>query len=140
MDHDAHLLGLILDAGRAIVIAANKWDGLSGPKRTQVKRVLDRKLHFIDYATVRSISALHGSGLAELNDIDLTAALRWAGGCCETQRRRRCSVLDRNRRAGARDEKRASQRQARSYAPGRHVILEILRAICLILLGLTEDH
>jgi GTP-binding protein len=65
-DHDAHLLGLVLDAGRAIVIAANKWDGLSGSQRTQVKRELDRKLHFIDFATVRSISALHGSALAEL--------------------------------------------------------------------------
>jgi GTP-binding protein len=65
-EHDAHLLGLVLDAGRAVVIAANKWDGLAGDQRAQVRSDLDRRLRFVDFARVLMISALHGSGLAEL--------------------------------------------------------------------------
>jgi len=65
-DQDAHLLGLVLDAGRAVVIAANKWDGLDGSWRTRVRTEMDRKLRFVDFAPVLTISALHGSGLGEL--------------------------------------------------------------------------
>ena len=65
-DQDAHLLGLVLDAGRAVVIAANKWDGLEGSWRTRVRAEMERKLRFVDFAPVLTISALHGSGLTEL--------------------------------------------------------------------------
>ena len=65
---DAHLLGLVLDAGRAVVIAANKWDGLDGEQRARVRADLDRRLRFVDFARIIMISALHGSGLAELLD------------------------------------------------------------------------
>lgn len=67
-EHDAHLLGLVLDAGRAVVIAANKWDGLTGDQRAQLRSELDRRLRFVDFARILMISALHGSGLAELLD------------------------------------------------------------------------
>ncbi len=65
-DQDASLLGMILDSGRALVIAVNKWDGLENDQREWVKRELERKLRFIDYAKIHFISALHGSGVGNL--------------------------------------------------------------------------
>ncbi len=65
-DQDLHLLGHIVQAGRALVIAVNKWDGLSSEQRQRIKRELERKLVFCDYARRITISALHGSGLKEL--------------------------------------------------------------------------
>jgi GTP-binding protein len=65
-DQDAHLLGFILDAGRALVIAVNKWDGLSQDQRSRVKSELDRKLKFCDFAEVLYVSALHGTGVGNL--------------------------------------------------------------------------
>lgn len=64
--HDAHLLGLIAERGRAMVIAVNKWDGLERNQRSVVQREITRKLPFLDYAPLHCISALHGSGLGEL--------------------------------------------------------------------------
>ncbi|MDH5693924.1 MAG: GTP-binding protein, partial [Gammaproteobacteria bacterium] len=63
---DAHLLGYIVDAGKALLIAVNKWDGLAPGEKEQVKKELDRKLTFVDYASVHTISALHGSGVGHL--------------------------------------------------------------------------
>jgi len=65
-DQDANLLGIVLDSGRALVIAANKWDGLEPEHRNQVRYHLRRKLHFIDFVDVHFISALHGSGVGNL--------------------------------------------------------------------------
>ncbi len=65
-DQDSTLLGHILDAGRALVIAVNKWDGLSVSEREHCKDMLDRKLGYVKFARRVTISALHGSGLAEL--------------------------------------------------------------------------
>ncbi|MBT8445803.1 MAG: GTP-binding protein, partial [Gammaproteobacteria bacterium] len=65
-EQDASLLGLILDSGRALVIAVNKWDGLDDYAREQVRRQLSRKLHFIDFAETLFISALHGTGVGHL--------------------------------------------------------------------------
>jgi len=65
-EQDAHLLGLVLDAGRAVVIAANKWDGLETDQRRHVREEMDRRLRFVDFATIVTISARHGSGLGEL--------------------------------------------------------------------------
>ena len=65
-DQDANLLGHVLDAGRALVIAVNKWDGLDQTHKEQVRYNLTRKLHFIDFAKVHFISALHGSGVGNL--------------------------------------------------------------------------
>jgi GTP-binding protein len=65
-DQDAHLLGFILDVGRALIIAVNKWDGLDPDQRQRVKQELDRRLQFVDFAQVRFISALHGTGVGEL--------------------------------------------------------------------------
>ncbi len=65
-DQDASLLGLIVDSGRALAIAVNKWDHLDPDTRTQVKRDLDRRLGFLDFAKIHFISALHGTGVGEL--------------------------------------------------------------------------
>ena len=65
-DQDATVLSAILDAGRALVIAINKWDGLSDYQRQQAEDMLSRKLAFVDWAEAVRISALHGSGLREL--------------------------------------------------------------------------
>ncbi|WP_069471323.1 ribosome biogenesis GTPase Der [Candidatus Marithrix sp. Canyon 246] len=65
-DQDANLLGNVLDSGRALIIAVNKWDDLDASKREQVRYNLNRKLHFIDFATTHFISALHGKGIQTL--------------------------------------------------------------------------
>jgi len=65
-EQDLSLLGLVLESGRALVIAINKWDGLSEATREQVRRDLDRRLRFVDFAEMRTISALHGSGVGNL--------------------------------------------------------------------------
>jgi len=67
-DQDVHLLGLVVESGRSVVIAVNKWDGLQNDKRDQIHRELDRKLKFIDYAETIFISALHGTGVGDLYD------------------------------------------------------------------------
>jgi GTPase len=65
-DQDASVLGAVLDAGRALVVAVNKWDGLSTYQREQVEALLSRKLAFVPWAEPVRISAKHGSGLREL--------------------------------------------------------------------------
>ena len=65
-EQDAHIAGYILEAGRALVIAVNKWDGLDDYTRTTVKRSLERKLHFLDWARTHFVSARKGTGLATL--------------------------------------------------------------------------
>lgn len=67
-DQDASVLGAILDAGRALVVAINKWDGLSDYQREQAEDLLSRKLGFVNWAEAVRISAKHGSGLRELFD------------------------------------------------------------------------
>ncbi len=68
-DQDAHLLGLVLEAGRPLIIGLNKWDGLSHDQRELIKRQLDVKLAFLDFAEKHPISALHGSGVGKLFDV-----------------------------------------------------------------------
>lgn len=65
-DQDATVLAHALDAGRALVVAINKWDGLDAYQRGQVQALLDRKLVFVPWAERVFISAKHGSGLREL--------------------------------------------------------------------------
>ncbi|WP_254457874.1 ribosome biogenesis GTPase Der [Xanthomonas sacchari] len=65
-DQDATVLGAILDAGRALVVAINKWDGQSDYQRAQAEDLLSRKLGFVSWAEAVRISAKHGSGMREL--------------------------------------------------------------------------
>ncbi|WP_434354282.1 ribosome biogenesis GTPase Der [Psychrobacter sp. HD31] len=66
VDQDLNMLGYALDAGRAIVIAINKWDGLSEDQRNYVKLEMDRRFDFVPYVKTHLISALHGSGVGNL--------------------------------------------------------------------------
>ncbi|RKS85800.1 GTP-binding protein [Orbus hercynius] len=67
-DQDLSLLGFIINSGRSLVIAVNKWDGLAQDVREQIKTTLDDRLDFIDFARLHFISALHGSGVGNLFD------------------------------------------------------------------------
>jgi GTP-binding protein len=65
-DQDAHIAGYIMEKGRALVLAVNKWDELDEYRRSLAKRELERKLHFLDWAKVHFISAQKRSGLGAL--------------------------------------------------------------------------
>ncbi|OBT17229.1 ribosome biogenesis GTPase Der [Vibrio sp. UCD-FRSSP16_10] len=65
-DQDLSLLGFALNAGRSIVLAVNKWDGLDYEVKERVKKELDRRLGFVDFARIHFISALHGTGVGNL--------------------------------------------------------------------------
>jgi GTP-binding protein len=66
MEQDAHLAGYILDAGRALVVGVNKWDAAPSDRREDVKRDIDRKLAFLDFAPLHYVSAREGRGVADL--------------------------------------------------------------------------
>lgn len=67
-DPDLKLLGFILESGRAIVIAMNKWDGMTPGERDNTRTTIDRRLNFVPFARVHFISALHGTGVGNLFD------------------------------------------------------------------------
>lgn len=63
-DQDAHLAGFVLEAGRALVVAVNKWDGLDSYQRNRIKQELTRRMEFLSFARFHFISALRGDGIA----------------------------------------------------------------------------
>jgi GTP-binding protein len=65
-DQDLSLLGFVLNSGRSLVLAVNKWDGLETHVKEEIKRELDRRLGFVDFARLHFISALHGTGVGHL--------------------------------------------------------------------------
>ena len=65
-DQDAHIAGYILEAGRALVVAVNKWDAIESEKRKDVKSDMERKLQFLDFAEFHTISARHGAGIGPM--------------------------------------------------------------------------
>lgn len=65
-DQDLSLLSYIIDAGRALVIAINKWDGMDNYEKERIKIDLERKLEFVNFADIFFISALHGSNVGLL--------------------------------------------------------------------------
>lgn len=66
VDQDMHLMGQVLDTGKGLVLALNKWDGLSADQKQHAKNEMDRRLQFLDYVDVHYISALHGTGVGHL--------------------------------------------------------------------------
>jgi len=66
VDQDLHLLGYILESGRSLIIALNKWDGMTTEEKYRVKTDIQRRLGFIDFAKIHFISALHGTGVGDL--------------------------------------------------------------------------
>jgi GTP-binding protein len=65
-DQDAHIAGFIVEAGRALVLAVNKWEAVDEGGREAVKRTLSRKLNFLSFARLHFISALGGQGIGSL--------------------------------------------------------------------------
>ena len=66
VEQDMHLMGSVIDAGRGLVVAINKWDGLDNDKREHIKTEIKRRLRFAEFADVHFISALHGTGVGHL--------------------------------------------------------------------------
>lgn len=66
VDQDLHMLGYALDAGRAIVIAINKWDGLTQDQKDFIKLEIDRRFNFVPWVKIHLISALYGNGVGNL--------------------------------------------------------------------------
>ena len=65
-DQDAHIAGFIVESGRAVVVAINKWDGLDDYARERIKRDAERKLQFLSFARSHHISALKSQGIAAM--------------------------------------------------------------------------
>jgi len=66
VDQDLHLLSFAADAGTGLILAINKWDGLSSEQKRKTETQLDRKLVFAPWMPRRTISALHGTGVGHL--------------------------------------------------------------------------
>jgi GTP-binding protein len=65
-DQDAHVAGFILERGRAVVIAVNKWDAAGREERDRIKAELQWKIGFLGFAELHFISAKEGKGLREV--------------------------------------------------------------------------
>ncbi len=65
-EQDAHIAGFVLESGRALVVAVNKWDGLQSDRRDEIKIDLERKLDFLSFAKTHFISALKTTGVAQM--------------------------------------------------------------------------
>jgi GTP-binding protein len=65
-DQDAHIAGFAIDAGRALVVAVNKWDAVDDYRRERVKIDIERKLNFLGFARVHYVSALKGQGITSI--------------------------------------------------------------------------
>ena len=62
-DQDAHIAGYILESGRAVVLAVNKWDAIDAYQREQVQRSIETRLAFLKFADLHLISAIKRQGL-----------------------------------------------------------------------------
>jgi GTP-binding protein len=69
VEQDLHILQYALDAGAALVVAVNKWDGLAPEQREHVKQTVDRRLTFVPWVPILRISALHGTGVGHLLEL-----------------------------------------------------------------------
>ena len=65
-DQDLTVLGSVVECGRSLIVVVNKWDGLSVEQKDEMKRQLDRRLEFVDFAKTHFISALHGTGVGDI--------------------------------------------------------------------------
>ena len=65
-EQDASLLGTVIEQGRALVIAVNKWDNIPTEQRDLIRQQIEQRMSFADFAALHFISARHGSGVGEL--------------------------------------------------------------------------
>ena len=66
VEQDLHLLGYVIETGRALVIGINKWDGMEAEDKDRVRSDIRRRFTFVDFANIHFISALHGTGVGDL--------------------------------------------------------------------------
>lgn len=78
-EQDAHIAGFILETGRALVVAINKWDSVDEDQRERIQREFERKLRFLSFAKVHTISAMRGQGVnAVLRSVNTAHAAAFA--------------------------------------------------------------
>jgi GTP-binding protein len=65
-DQDAHIADFIVESGRALVVAVNKWDGLTAYQKEQLRQTIARKLKFLNFARIHFISAKENMGIVKL--------------------------------------------------------------------------
>ncbi|MFK7856036.1 MAG: ribosome biogenesis GTPase Der [Granulosicoccus sp.] len=65
-EQDLSLLGYIIEKGRALIVAVNKWDSLDSEQREAVREDLERRVEFLKFTRIHFISALHGSGVGDV--------------------------------------------------------------------------
>lgn len=82
VEQDMHMLGFVLESGRGLVVAINKWDGLTEDEKKKIKESIDRRMPFLDWADMHFISALHGTNVGHLyKSVDLayhSARRKWS--------------------------------------------------------------
>ena len=59
-------MGYVVDSGRALVIAINKWDGMLDDAKDKIRADIRRRFTFVDFANIHFISAKHGTGVGDL--------------------------------------------------------------------------
>jgi len=67
-EQDASLLGTVIEQGKAVLLAVNKWDNIPAEQRDMIRGQIVERLKFADFAPLHFISARHGSGVGELFD------------------------------------------------------------------------
>ena len=65
-EQDAHIAGYVLESGRAVVIAINKWDAIDSYQRQMLDRSIESRLAFLKFAPIVNISALKRQGIGPL--------------------------------------------------------------------------
>ncbi|PCJ23250.1 MAG: ribosome biogenesis GTPase Der [SAR86 cluster bacterium] len=66
VEQDLHLLGYVIETGRALVIAINKWDGMEHDAKEKVRSEIRRRFIFVNFAKIHFISALYGTAVGDL--------------------------------------------------------------------------
>jgi GTP-binding protein len=79
-EQDAHIAGFVLEAGRAVVIAVNKWDAVDSYQRELLMRSIEHRLSFLKFAPVLHISAIKRQGLGPLWK---SIAAAWRSATCK---------------------------------------------------------
>ena len=65
-EQDLSLLSFVIDKGRALVVAVNKWDAVSAEARDSIRETLERRVEFLSFTRIHFVSALQGSGVDDL--------------------------------------------------------------------------
>ena len=116
-EQDAHVAGYILERGRAVVLAVNKWDAADKEARERMKMELAWKLGFLNFAETHFVSAKEGKGLAPADALGRRRLRRGDGAPADAEADARA---DRRGGAPGAAEERALPAEAALRPPGRH--------------------